>query len=251
MSQGAEEKIEVNHASQAETADNWANLAEDARNATEEEHSLTFFKAVKMYPQACMWSMVVSIVVIMDGYDTALIGSLFAYPAFQQQFGQARGHGKYQLEAKWQTALGLASPLGNIVGIYLNGLITEWFGHKKAVLGTLVFLSGVLFIPFFSKTIEVLFAGELLCGLAWGVFTTLAPAYASEVAPVALRAYLETFVVLCWGIGQFVSYGVLYGLVNRTDEWSWRIPLAVQWVWPVIVIPLLLFAPESPLVACS
>ncbi|KAM6480848.1 sugar transporter [Trichoderma sp. SZMC 28011] len=249
MSQETNKKIAAEHMPQVEafeTADSWTNIAEDARNATEEEHSLTFLKAVKMYPQACMWSMIVSIVVIMDGYDTALIGSLFAYPAFQQQFGHTQGQGKYQLEAKWQTALGLASPLGNIVGIYLNGLITEWFGHKKAVLGTLVFLSGVLFIPFFSKTIEVLFAGELLCGLAWGVFTTLAPAYASEVAPVALRAYLETFVVLCWGIGQFVSYGVLYGLVNRTGEWSWRIPLAIQWIWPVIVIPPLLFAPESP-----
>ncbi|KAL7917529.1 general substrate transporter [Trichoderma austrokoningii] len=246
MSQGTDKKIEVEYAPQAESLDNWTNLVEDARNATEEEHGLTFFKAVKMYPQACTWSMIVSIVVIMDGYDTALIGSLFAYPTFQHQFGNSQENGKYQLEAKWQTALGLASPLDNIVGIYFNGLITEWLGHKKAVLGTLVFLSGVLFIPFFSRTIEALFAGELLCGLAWGVFTTLAPAYASEVAPVALRAYLETFVVFCWGIGQFVSYGVLYGLVSRTDEWSWRIPLAVQWIWPIFFIPPLLFAPESP-----
>ena len=225
----------------------WVGLAEDARNATAEEHRLGFWDAVKLYPKACMWTMVVSLVVILDGYDTALIGSLFGFPAFQQQFGHKTSKkGSYQLEAKWQTALGLASPLGNIVGIYINAFLTERWGHKKTCLGTLGFLTGVLFIPFFAKNIQVLFVGELLCGLAWGVFTTLAPAYASEVAPVVLRSYLETYVVLCWGIGQFVATGILDSLDHRTDEWAWRIPLAVQWVWPVIIVPVLIFAPESP-----
>jgi SP family general alpha glucoside:H+ symporter-like MFS transporter len=225
----------------------WVSLAEDAREATAEEHRLTFTQAVRMYPKACMWTMVVSLVVILDGYDTALIGSLFAFPAFQSQFGyETSTPGKYQLEPKWQTALGLASPLGNIVGIYINAFLTEKWGHKKTCLGTLAFLTGVLFIPFFAKNVQVLFVGELLCGLAWGVFTTLAPAYASEVTPVVLRSYLETYVVLCWGIGQFVATGILDSLNHRTDDWAWRIPLAVQWVWPVIITPLLIFAPESP-----
>jgi SP family general alpha glucoside:H+ symporter-like MFS transporter len=225
----------------------WVGLAEDARNATAEEHRLGFFDAVKLYPKACMWTMVVSLVVILDGYDTALIGSLFGFPAFQRQFGHETSKpGSYQLQAKWQTALGLASPLGNIVGIYINAFLTERWGHKKTCLGTLAFLTGVLFIPFFAKNVQVLFVGELLCGLAWGVFTTLAPAYASEVAPVVLRSYLETYVVLCWGIGQFIATGILDSLVHRTDEWAWRIPLAVQWVWPVIIVPVLIFAPESP-----
>ncbi|KAJ5690734.1 hypothetical protein N7462_005126 [Penicillium macrosclerotiorum] len=235
-----EPKPEVEHAAEVEVSADvagWVGLAEDARNATTEEHNMTIMKAVKMYPKACLWSMVVSLVVIMDGYDTALMGSFFGFPSLSKAIRHT---------SKWQTALGLASPLGNIVGIYINAMVTERWGHKKAVLGSLVFLTGVLFIPFFSKTVEVLFAGQLLCGIAWGVFTTLAPAYASEVAPVALRAYLETFVVLCWGIGQLISYALIYTQTHRTDEWSWRIPLGVQWAWVVIIIPLILFAPESP-----
>ncbi|KAJ5621919.1 hypothetical protein N7528_005151 [Penicillium herquei] len=242
-------------------------LAEDARIATIEEHNLTFFDAVKRYPKACFWAVAVSLVVILgrhfrnylmsltqalidilDGYDTALIGSLFAFPAFQKKFGHetSPGSGSYQLEAKWQTALGISSPLGNLVGIYINAYMTEKWGHKKTCLATLVYLTGMLFIPFFSKSVEVLFVGELLCGLAWGVFTTLAPAYVSEIAPVVLRSYLETYVVLCWGIGQFVATGILDSLDKRTGDWAWRIPLAVQWVWPVLIVPLLIFAPESP-----
>lgn len=225
----------------------WAGTVSDAREATEHEHNLSLAKAVRLYPKACFWSCVVSLVVVMDGYDTALIGSLFGFPAFRQRFGiEVGSSGTYQVEAKWQTALGLASPLGNVVGIFINGVLTERYGHKKTLLGTITWLTGCIFIAFFAPTVEVLFVGELLCGLAWGVFTTMGPAYASEVAPVILRAYLQTFVVLCWGIGQLVSYGVLFGLVGNTSDWGWRIPFAVQWVWPVIIIPLAIFAPESP-----
>jgi MFS transporter, SP family, general alpha glucoside:H+ symporter len=67
------------------------------------------------------------------------------------------------------------------------------------------------------------------------MFTTMAPAYASEVAPLALRSYLETWVVCCWGIGQFFSYAVLFSLNDRSDAWAYRIPFAVQWVWPAII----------------
>ena len=226
----------------------WKGIKEEARNATEQEHQMGFVEAVNAYPQACFWSIVVSLVVIMNGYDTALIGSLFGFPAFQQRFGVAdpAKPGAFQVTAKWQDALGLASPLGNIVGIFINANLTELFGHKKTLLGFMVFLTGCIFIAFFAVNVQMLFVGELLSGLAWGCFTTLAPAYASEVAPTVLRGYLETYVVLCWGIGQLLSYAVLDSLDGNATQWAWRIPFAVQWIWPVIIIPLVAFAPESP-----
>lgn len=51
---------------------------------------------------------------------------------------------------------------------------------------------------------------------------------------------------MCFIIGQFLSTAVLRGLVSRKDEWGYRIPFAIQWIWPVILIPLIWFAPESP-----
>ncbi|KAH8805409.1 general substrate transporter [Xylogone sp. PMI_703] len=225
----------------------WVNLAQDARNATDAEHELTLWQGLQLYPKACLWSMAVSLVIIMDGYDNALIGSLFAFPAFQKRFGFEVGNtGKYQLHASWQTALGLSGSLGSVIGIFINAVLTERFGHRKMVLGSLIILVGFIFILFFAKSVKVLLAGEILCGTIWGVFSTLAPAYASEVTPVVLRGYLETFVVLCWGTGLLISYGVLDSLNTHTGDWAWRIPFAIQWIWPVIIFPLILFAPESP-----
>lgn len=225
----------------------WVNVAVDARLATEDEHRMSLFEAVKKYPKACLWSMGISLIIIMDGYDVALLGSLIAFPSFRNHFGyfvnQSSG---FQVPAKWQTALGCSGPIGNIIGIFLGAMTTERLGYKKSLLTWLAVLTGFIFVPFFAPNIKVLLVGELLSGLCWGVFSTMAPAYASEVAPVVLRGYMEIYVVLCWGIGQLLSYSVLLTLNSDTSQWGWRIPFAVQWVWPVLIFPIALFAPESP-----
>jgi SP family general alpha glucoside:H+ symporter-like MFS transporter len=57
---------------------------------------------------------------------------------------------------------------------------------------------------------------------------------------------LTTYVNICWVIGQLIASGVRRDLVTRDDEWGYRIPFAIQWIWPVPIIIGVLFAPESP-----
>lgn len=50
-------------------------------------------------------------------YDTILMGNFFAYPSFQQKFGQNYGGDiGWQVSAPWQTGLGMASTVGCIFG---------------------------------------------------------------------------------------------------------------------------------------
>lgn len=51
---------------------------------------------------------------------------------------------------------------------------------------------------------------------------------------------------MCFAIGQFIAAGVLQSFVHRTDEWSYRIPFAIQWLWPGPLMILAWFMPESP-----
>lgn len=51
---------------------------------------------------------------------------------------------------------------------------------------------------------------------------------------------------MCFIIGQLISAGVLKGFDTRLDVWGYRIPFALQWVWPCFLIPAICFAPESP-----
>lgn len=50
----------------------------------------------------------------------------------------------------------------------------------------------------------------------------------------------------CFIIGQLIAAGVLNGLVTLDSQWSYKIPFALQWIWPFFLIPILCFAPESP-----
>jgi MFS transporter, SP family, general alpha glucoside:H+ symporter len=74
----------------------------------------------------------------------------------------------------------------------------------------------------------------------------LTTTYAAEVMPVPLRCYLTTYVNLCWVFGQLIASGVLRGMLSRTDQYAYRIPFALQWMWPVPIIIGCILAPESP-----
>lgn len=246
----------------AQDAQAWADIKRDAKQANRKEHALTLKEALRTYPKAVGWSVFVSLACVMEGYgevpspkpdvsllnspkDTAFITSLYAQNAFRRDFGVPYDGG-YEITAPWQTGLSMGAKVGIIIGIFLNGYLAEKFGMKRLMLVCYVLICAFTFILVFAKSMTVLLIGEILCGLPWGIFNTTAPAYASEVCPLALRGYLTTFINLTWVVGQLISAGVLRGVSDMTSTWAWRIPFALQWVWPVPLFIGMLFCPESP-----
>ncbi|KAK7409225.1 hypothetical protein QQX98_008601 [Neonectria punicea] len=205
-----------------------------AKQAAEDEHNLGFKDAIRQYPKAVMWSVLLSTAIIMEGYDIVLISSFFAQPSFREHYGEyIPASGSYQITASWQNGLSNAVSVGTIVGAFANGYFTHKYGYRKVLLASLATICCCIFISFFSPNLPVLLVGQFLCGIPWGVFATMAPAYASEVCPMALRGYLTVYVNLCWALGQLISAGVQAGFSDKPGQWSYRIPFAIQWAWPV------------------
>jgi SP family general alpha glucoside:H+ symporter-like MFS transporter len=218
-----------------------------AQQSAEEEHNLSLREAIRRYPRAVFWSVLVSTSIIMEGYDIVLIGSFYASPAFRRYYGEfLERTGTYEITAAWQAGLSNAVSVGTILGAFANGHFTQKFGYRKVLLTSLAAICAFIFISFFSPNLPVLLMGQFLCGIPWGVFATMAPAYASEVCPMALRGYLSVYVNLCWALGQLISAGVQAGFVSNTTQWAYRIPFAIQWAWPLPLFLILWFAPESP-----
>ncbi|KAL2065830.1 hypothetical protein VTL71DRAFT_3500 [Oculimacula yallundae] len=154
-------------------------------------------------------------------YPKRYSGSFFAFPAFTKRYGVLQKDGKtYQIPGPWKAGL----------------------SNDARVAA----LSGFIFIPFFAHSIDVLEVGTILMGMSWGVFQTLTTSYASEVCPVALRGYLTTYVNMIWGLGQLIASGISRSLLTRNDQWAYRIPYALQWMWPVPLIIGIACAPASP-----
>lgn len=230
----------------AETVPNLPELVEGAQRAAAFEHTLTLGTAVRLYSRAMLFSMIMSLAIIMEGYDTSLLSSFYGYPTFTKRFGNELPDGTYQISSKWQAGLGNGGQVGQILGLMTAGVVAERYGYRKTILGAMVMMIAFIFVLFFAQNIGMLFAGSVLCGLPWGAFQTLTTTYAADVSPTVLRPYLTTYVNLCWVMGQFISIGVVRGLLSRTDDWSWRIPYAIQWVWPLPIIVAVVLAPESP-----
>lgn len=55
------------------------------------------------------------------------------------------------------------------------------------MIGSLVFMIGAIFIPFFSTGLEMFLVGGIIQGLPWGIFQTLAISYAADLCPMHLR----------------------------------------------------------------
>ncbi|PTB46064.1 hypothetical protein M441DRAFT_32762 [Trichoderma asperellum CBS 433.97] len=235
-----------------ETVDNdiapekeWGAITQGAKEATDLEHSQGILEAVRLQWKGVAWASFFSLSIAMYGYDNALINNFYGYPAFQKAYGVPVSKG-YQIPAKWQTGLSQASIVGIILGASFNGFFSSRFGYKRVMLVGLVLMAGFVAIPFSAHNLQTLLVGEIFCGMVWGTFASIGPAYSSECLPISLRGFLTSGVNIMQIVGQLIAIGVLDGLVNLDSQWSYRIPFAIQWIWPVPLFVGCLFAPESP-----
>jgi len=223
-------------------------LMEEARQAQEAEHSLSIMQAFRKYPKAIGWSVIISLAIVMEGYDLTLMSSFFAQPAFQRYYGVPTPDTEsgYTITAAWQAGLQNGVQVGSIFGLAAGGYASDKIGYRWTMIISLVALVGFIFIPVFAHNIQTLLAGQILMGLPFGVFQSLASAYASEVVPARIRHVLVAYVNLCWVMGQVIASGVLRGALDIDSQWAYRMPFMIQWVWPIPVIIGCIFAPDSP-----
>lgn len=139
-------------------------LLSEAEEATSKEHELTLLSAIRLYPKAVAWSMLMSTSLVMDGYDFKLIGSLFAQPAFSRAFGTRQPNGKYQISASWQSGLNNGSNVGQLIGLIIAGYVVERFGFRRTMMGALVVVPCLIFIQFFATGLPQLEVGQILLG---------------------------------------------------------------------------------------
>jgi SP family general alpha glucoside:H+ symporter-like MFS transporter len=99
---------------------------------------MTLKTAFSVYPKAIGWSIVLSSCLIMEGYDTSVMGSCewftlaafrdwflgelttvtdAAYPAFMNHFGVLAKDGTYQIPPDWQNGISGARNAGEIIGL--------------------------------------------------------------------------------------------------------------------------------------
>ncbi|GBE88356.1 General alpha-glucoside permease [Sparassis crispa] len=211
------------------------------------ERALTPLQAIRTYWRAFFWSIFMCMGALLWGYDSQVGGGLLSVPSFRRDFGY-EADGGWVLAARWQSAFNSISSIGGMFGGLSLGYISDKFGRRGAVvLCCLVSITGI-FIQFFTPPHKngMLLAGKLINGYALGMYVSGASAYSAEVSPLALRGITTASVNLWIDLGQFMSNGVIEGTGNFSSAYAYRLPFALQWIFPAILLAGLPFAPESP-----
>ncbi|EME46958.1 hypothetical protein DOTSEDRAFT_145251 [Dothistroma septosporum NZE10] len=241
------EKAHVEHtAVYAEKAD-VADYKADAIEAENAEHNMTVLQAVRAYPMASFWAFVISCTIIMESYDVFLMGNFLALPAFTKRYGVLNeATGQYVVVTKWQSSLQVSGQLGALIGTFLAGPLTSRIGYRWANITGLMLLNAFIFIFYFGDSLPVYFVAQLLEGIPWGIFIANAPAYCSEIVPIQLRAPATQMLQMFWAIGSIIVGAATYHYQDVPGAEAYRVPIALQWMFPTPLAILVFFSPESP-----
>ncbi|CDK28630.1 unnamed protein product [Kuraishia capsulata CBS 1993] len=135
---------------------------------------------------------------------------------------------------------------GTFFGALLAGDFADWIGRRTTVIfGCLVYIVGVI-LQTASSDLGLLVAGRLVAGFGVGYVSATIIMYMSEIAPKKIRGALVSGYQFCVTIGMLIASCVDYGTQDRTDSGSYRIPIAIQFLWGLVLGGGLLFLPESP-----
>ena len=170
-----------------------------------------------------------------------MISGVVALPEFRERFGipeSASG-------SRWGIIVA-AIYIGNFVAsafVWLSDVIgrrgVTFLGSFITIIGGIIQVTAPNYVP--------LIIGRLLTGGGGALTATVAPLYMSEIAPACWRG-LVVGLNASWGqIGGIVISCILLGSSYINSDWSWRFPLLVQVVAPLLVCILVYpFTPESP-----
>ncbi|KAK8067642.1 hypothetical protein PG996_006754 [Apiospora saccharicola] len=239
----SDNQVDILHAEVLASSD----LMNDAFDGENHEHSQGLWESIKSHPKACAWAFIMCFTIVMESFDMFLNGNFVALEAFKRKYGILEANGiDWSIETKWQSSLFQAGQCGAFVGVFAAGPVTNRLGYRWTTLLALMMMNATIFISFFADSLAVLVIGQAFEGVPWGFFIANAPAYASEIVPLALRGACTATLQMSWSIGSILVAAATYAYNKRSDEWAWRGPLALQWIFPTPLMVLIFLAPESP-----
>ncbi|CAH2353392.1 myo-inositol transporter 1 [[Candida] railenensis] len=181
-------------------------------------------------------TLVSSISGFMFGYDTGYISSALVMVGTDLS-NKALTYG----EKEFITS---ATSLGAFIGAILGGVLANFIGRKKVLLGSnIIFVVGTI-IQVVAHTVWTMIVGRFVLGFGVGIASLISPLMLSELAPSKYRGRLIVTNTLFITGGQLVAYFINWGLTNVKH--GWRVSVGLCMVPPVIQFVLFWFLPDTP-----
>ncbi|RAK85747.1 sugar transporter [Aspergillus costaricaensis CBS 115574] len=172
------------------------------------------------------------------GYDNGLMGQVISEPNFLNMIGNP--------DAAVQGLAVSSYDIGCMLGALAAVLISEQIGRRRTILlACIVHIVGDV-VNASSFSLAQLLVSRIILGVGLGLFTSASPVWLAETATAQMRAVMVAVQLTFLIIGTNIAYWVDYGLGFLDNEISWRVPFALQAIYPIVAFGFTLVLPESP-----
>ncbi|KAK3944411.1 MFS monosaccharide transporter [Diplogelasinospora grovesii] len=182
---------------------------------------------------------------IFFGYDSGYINGVLGSAIFQN----AVDPGSNAVSESNQSLIVSILSCGTFFGALIAGDVADFIGRKWTVIfGCLIYGLGVVIqmITGDGDPLGAIVAGRLIAGIGVGFESAIVILYMSEICPRKVRGALVAGYQFCITIGIMLASCVVYATEGRSDTGAYRIPIAIQFLWALILGIGLMFLPDSP-----
>ncbi|KIV98804.1 uncharacterized protein PV09_09454 [Verruconis gallopava] len=219
--------------------------SEQLKNFEKYQHSLTRLEAFKQEWKCIMWCIYMFFVCILFGFDALAGGVVVSIEQFRVHFGKPFDGG-YVVDANWQLGFLAATLFGLVFGGLCSSVGVAYLGRQITLgIAYCISIAGVC-LQYYASNDAQFFGGKILTGVPLGIFTSVAPSYASEMAPLVIRGAITAGMNFATVLGQLIGYGVMRQASFYPDERQYKVLFATQWGFAAVGLLLLPFYPESP-----
>jgi sugar porter (SP) family MFS transporter len=183
---------------------------------------------------------------IFFGYDSGYINGVTANVKFIEAL---EGDGATELSYSNSSLIVSILSCGTFFGAVIAGDVADWIGRKwTVIMGCAIYMLGVIIqmITSYESALGPIVAGRLVAGIGVGFESAIVILYMSEICPRKVRGALVAGYQFCITIGILLASVVVYATKDRTDTGAYRIPIAIQFPWALILGGGLMLLPDSP-----
>ncbi|KAG1809484.1 general substrate transporter [Suillus variegatus] len=181
------------------------------------------------------------------GYDQGVMSSLLTGNQFEGSFPEVIVEPSHPNHATLQSFIIAIYEVGCLFGALSNLWVGDKLGRRKTIVvgGSIMIVGAILQTTAFSFA-QLIFA-RIFTGYGNGLITSTVPTYHAELSPSAKRGRMimmeGTLIVV--GLNPANDNDQIRFFVNWSSA-QWRVPIALQLVFEIIMVTCIGFLPESP-----
>ena len=180
---------------------------------------------------------------VLYGYDTGTISGIMAMDYVRGEFPA----NKKNFTSKESSLIVSILSAGTFFGALLAPLVSDTLGRRwSLIISTFIIFNLGVILQTAATGIPLLCAGRAIAGFGVGLISAVIPLYQSEATPKWIRGAVVSCYQWAITIGLLLAACVNQGTHKRNDSGSYRIPIAIQLLWSLILGTGMIFLPDTP-----